>query len=168
VLDREEARARAATIQAIFLDVDGTLTDGGIYFFEDGRQALRFHVRDGMGLVAARRAGLVVGIVSGRDVPAARRRAEDLKLDEIHLGISDKKAAVEEILARRGLAWEQVCFIGDDVMDLPPMTAAGLGVAVADAHPEVQAGADWVARRGGGRGAVREIIDLILAARARR
>lgn len=163
--------ACAARVRLLLMDVDGTLTDGGLYYVSgDDRPetfALRFHVRDGVGLNLARAAGLLVGIISGRSSPQARRRAEELVLDEIHLGVKDKQAVFEQILARRGVAPEETCYIGDDVIDLPPMRLAGLSIAVADAHPEVRSAASWVTTLPGGAGAIREAVDAILAARAR-
>lgn len=157
---------KARAIRVVLLDVDGTLTDGGLYYLEDGSVALRFDVRDGLGLVLARRAGLVVGIVSARNMPQVRQRAEELGLDEIHLGIGDKLSVVEAILARRGVPRDALCYAGDDLVDLPAMAAAGLPVAVADAVPQVRAAAAWVTTKPGGRGAVRELIDALLEARA--
>lgn len=156
--------ALARAVRLVLCDVDGTLTDGGLYYTEAG-VALRFDVRDGLGIVSARRAGIAVGVVSARDVPAARRRAEELGLDEIRLGVADKKAAVEAVLAARGLAREACCYVGDDLVDLPAMAASGFPVAVADALPAVRAAAAYVTSLPGGRGAVRELLDLLLAAR---
>lgn len=156
--------ARAARIRILLADVDGVLTDGGLYYF-DGGLAVRFDVRDGLGLALARQMGIVVGIISGRNVPAVRRRAEELHLDEIHLGVSEKSTCVEEILQRRGLASSDLAYIGDDLIDLPAMALAGFPVAVADAISEVRTAAAWVTTRPGGHGAVRETIDLLLSAR---
>ncbi len=157
--------ARRARIRLLLLDVDGVLTDGGLWYPPAGPPTVRFHVRDGYGLVLARRAGLLVGIVSGRDLPQVRRRADELGLDEIHLGIRDKGPVVEEILARRGLPPEEACFVGDDLLDLPALARVGLPVAVADAAPEVRSAAAWVTSLPGGHGAVREVVDRLLAAR---
>jgi len=157
--------ARFSRVRLLLLDVDGVLTDGGLWYMADGAPAVRFHVRDGYGLVLARRAGLLVGIVSGRDLPQVRRRAEELGLDEVHLGIREKGPVVEEILARRGLAPEEACFVGDDLLDLPALARVGLPVAVADAAPEVREAAAWVTSLPGGHGAVREVVDRLLASR---
>lgn len=155
-------------IQLVLFDVDGVLTDGGLYYLGSGELAVRFHVRDGMGIAVARRAGLMVGLISGRDVPMVRQRAEELHLDEVHLGIADKAAVIEEILVRRKLAPEDLVFIGDDVIDLPAMATVGVGIAVADAHPDVIRQAAWVTAKAGGQGAVREVLDRILTLRALR
>ncbi len=155
----------AREIRLLLLDVDGVLTDGGLYYFAAQGLALRFHVRDGFGLRRAVAAGLIVGVISGRDSAQVRRRVEELGLQEIHLGVRDKQAVVEEILARRNLPASAACFIGDDVVDLPAMAAVGFPVAVADAENEVRQAAQLVTRRSGGHGAVREVIDLLLGSR---
>lgn len=152
----------SSDIQLLLLDVDGVLTDGGLYYFEDHGFALRFHVRDGLGIRRAVDAGLVVGVISGRTSPQVRRRAEELLMEEIHLGVQEKLPILEEILARRSLDASEVCYVGDDVVDIPVLQAVGFAVAVADAHGEVRREADFVTRRAGGYGAVREVIDLIL------
>jgi len=157
--------ARFARVRLLLLDVDGVLTDGGLWYLAEGPAAVRFHVRDGYGLVLARRAGLLVGLVSGRDLPQVRRRAEELGLDEIHLGVREKGPVVEEILARRGLVPEDACFVGDDLLDLPALARVGLPVAVADAAPQVREAAAWVTTLPGGHGAVREVVDRLLASR---
>lgn len=155
---------RAARVRLVLCDVDGVLTDGGLYYF-DGGLAVRFDVKDGLGLARARQLGLLSGIISGRQVEVVAQRARELKLDEIHLGVADKAACVQDILRRRGLGAAQLAFIGDDLIDLPAMALAGFPVAVADALPEVRAAAVFVTTRPGGHGAVRETIDLLLAAR---
>jgi 3-deoxy-D-manno-octulosonate 8-phosphate phosphatase (KDO 8-P phosphatase) len=160
-----DVRARAARISLLLVDVDGTLTDGGLYYLDTGGFALRFHVRDGLGLARARRAGLLVGLVSGRDVAQVRQRAAELSLDEVYLGVRDKQAVVEEIAARRGIPFESICFVGDDLVDLPAMSRCGLGIAVADAMTEVLAAAAWITPHAGGHGAVRDAVDLILSCR---
>ncbi len=156
---------RARRVQVLLLDSDGTLTDGGLYYDEAGAVTVRFDVRDGLGIVRARSAGLAVGVVSARNTPQVRRRAVDLGMEEIHVGVGDKAAVVEDVLARRGLPREACCYVGDDLVDLAPMASCGFPVAVADAIPEVREAAAWVTTRPGGRGAIRELIDLILAAR---
>ncbi len=161
-----EIAARAARVRLVLLDVDGTLTDGGLYYFDQGGLALRFHVRDGLGMALGRRAGLLVGLVSGRDVMQVRHRAAELNLDEVVLGVTDKRAVVLEIMERRGLAPEEVAFVGDDLVDIPAMAAVGFPAAVADAMDDVREAAVWVTPHGGGQGAVRDVIDLVLKARA--
>ncbi len=156
--------SRARRVALILMDVDGVLTDGRVTYIGDRGEAKSFDVRDGTGLRLAREAGLGTGIISGRGGAAALRRASELDLDEIHLKVRDKLAKYEAILRRRSLTDGQVCYIGDDVLDLPILERAGLPVAVADAHPEVLRRTRFVTRAPGGRGAVREVIDAILRA----
>jgi 3-deoxy-D-manno-octulosonate 8-phosphate phosphatase (KDO 8-P phosphatase) len=163
-----QLRARLKRIRLFLCDVDGVLTDGSI-FIGGEREFKRFNIRDGLGIVLARRAGLKVGWVSARPSLATRLRAEELKVDFLvqqgdNLG---KTAAIEELLAREKLNWNDVCFVGDDVIDLGPLTRAGFAVAVGDAVPEARAAAHWVTRAAGGRGAVRETLEMILQAQAK-
>jgi 3-deoxy-D-manno-octulosonate 8-phosphate phosphatase (KDO 8-P phosphatase) len=166
-MDRTGLMQHAARVQLLLSDVDGTLTDGFLYYVGE-EVGLRFSVRDGLGLVMARRAGLVTGVVSMRGTPSVRHRAEDLRLDEVHLAVDDKASVLREILARRAIPREAACYIGDDLNDLPAFAEVGLSVAVADAAEEVRHAAAFVTGRPGGAGAVREVVDLLLAARAGR
>ena len=127
-------RQRAARIKLFLCDVDGVLTDGSI-FIGGEREFKRFNIRDGLGLVLLRRAGLKVGWVSARPSPATKLRADELKIDFLlqqgdNIG---KTAAIEQLLARENLSWAETCFVGDDIIDLGPLTRAGLAVAVGDA-----------------------------------
>jgi YrbI family 3-deoxy-D-manno-octulosonate 8-phosphate phosphatase len=149
-------------IELILSDVDGVMTDGGIRLLDDGRQIVEFHIRDGMGIRLWREAGKRFGIVTGRELEAVRRRAEDLKIDIVRLGIDDKLPAVDAIAAELGLAREAICYIGDDLLDLRVIQAVGLGVAVADAADEVRRAAKYTTSVRGGDGAVRELIEVIL------
>ena len=155
---------RARGISLILMDVDGVLTDGGITLIEGNREARTYDARDGVGLRLARRAGLRTGLISGRGNDAVSRRASELGIDEVHQRSEDKLATYLGILKRRRLRDAQVCFIGDDLPDLPVLLRAGLPVAVADAHDEVRRRVPFVTRAPGGRGAVREVIDAILKA----
>jgi len=157
--------AAARRVELILLDVDGVLTDGGLYYVGDGRRAVRFDVRDGLGIVRARNAGLRIGLLSSRDETAVRQRATELKIDDLLLGVADKRAAYERLLARLGLAPSAVCYMGDDLVDLPVLEAVGFPVTVPEAPQAVLERALYVTRNAGGRGAVREVIDLVLAAR---
>ncbi len=138
------------------------MTDGGIRILDDGRQIVTFHIRDGMGIRLWREAGKRFGIVTGRDLPAVRRRADDLKMDVVRLGIDDKLPAVDAIAAELGLAREAICYIGDDLLDLRVIHSVGLGVSVADAPEEVRKAAKYTTSVRGGHGAVREVIEVIL------
>jgi len=163
-----QLRKRLANVKLFLCDVDGVLTDGSI-FIGGEKEFKRFNIRDGLGLVLARRAGLKVGWVSARPSEATKLRADELK---IHFLIQQgdrlsKSGAIEQLLARENLSWDDVCFVGDDVVDLGPLAKAAVGVAVADARPEAKTAADLVTEHAGGRGAVREVIELILHAQKR-
>lgn len=152
---------RAAKIELLLLDVDGVLTDGSILYGEEGEWK-RFHVRDGSGLKFWREAGKRVAILSGRSSRAVERRAAELGIDPVFQGRSEKLPAFEELLGRTGLKPEQVCALGDDLPDLPVLKRCGLGVAVADACPELREAADYVTSVPGGRGAVRDAIEWLM------
>jgi 3-deoxy-D-manno-octulosonate 8-phosphate phosphatase (KDO 8-P phosphatase) len=153
---------RCSKIELILSDVDGVMTDGGIHVLDDGRQMVTFHIRDGMGVRLWREAGKRFGIVSGRNLEAIRRRAADLRLDIVQVGIDDKLPAVDAIASDLMLSREQVCYIGDDLLDLATIRAVGLGVAVADAVEDVRHAAKYVTSVRGGQAAVREVVELIL------
>ena len=159
-------RRRAARIKLFLCDVDGVLTDGSI-FIGGEREFKRFNIRDGLGLVLARRAGLKVGWVSARPSLATKLRADELKIDFlVQQGDNiSKTAAIEKLLAQEKLSWNDVCFVGDDIIDLGPLTRAGFSVAVGDAVAEAKAAAHYVTENRGGHGAVRETIEMILQAR---
>lgn len=158
--------ARLAKIQLVALDVDGVLTDGGIAYA--GRTEIqRFHVHDGYGLVALRRAGIVLAWISGRGSTATRTRARELGVRELHLHVSDKRATLEKLQAELGIPRARTAAMGDDEPDLGLRAAAGFFAAPADARASIRAVADLVTRAPGGGGAVRELADLLLTARAR-
>ena len=155
---------RWADIKLLACDVDGVLTDGSLTFDESGSLLQTFFVRDGFGLVAARRAGLIIAWISGRESAVAQKRFEELNLNHCVLGCDDKAAALSDLQNQYNFTPEQCCFIGDDIPDLAAFAVCGLKVAVADAVPVVTGRADYITRARGGRGAVREVIDLILYA----
>ena len=156
-------RRRAARVKLFLCDVDGVLTDGSI-FIGGEREFKRFNIRDGLGLVLARRAGLKVGWVSARPSLATKLRADELKIDFLvqQGDATSKTAAIEILLAQEKLSWNDVCFVGDDIIDLGPLTRAGVAIAVGDAVVEARAAAHFVTKANGGRGAVREAVELIL------
>ena len=158
----------AEPVRLLVLDVDGVLTDGRLYFGPRGEALKAFHVRDGFGLVQLRRAGVEVAVISGRRSGAVSARCRELKLRHLHQGASDKLAVLKGLCARLHLAPRDCACVGDDLPDIPLMRAVRLSFAVADAHPQVRRAADVVTRAAGGRGAVREVCDLLLARRARR
>jgi len=156
---------RLARVQLLLLDVDGVLTDGGVTWDNQGIESKTFHIRDGLGLRLWQRAGGRTGIVTGRSSHVVQLRAEELGIAFVRQGVDDKLPAAQAILAECGLAWEQAAFLGDDLPDLPVVRQCGVGVAVADACPELVAAADLVTRLPGGRGAVRELVERLLRAR---
>ena len=160
--------AGAARIRLLVLDVDGVLTDGVLVYGAAGEEVKRFHVRDGLGIQRARRAGIEVAVISGRASAAVTRRMSELGVTEVHQGASDKTGVFRGLVARLGLEPRAVAVMGDDLTDLPSMKEAGLGLAPADAAPEVRRAARWVARSKGGHGAVREAVDMLLEARSSR
>jgi 3-deoxy-D-manno-octulosonate 8-phosphate phosphatase (KDO 8-P phosphatase) len=157
---------RARRIRLLVLDVDGVLTDGRLYFSAEGEALKVFDVRDGYGLVALQRAGVLVAIISGRDSPAVLRRAAELGIRQVRQGVEDKAAEFEALLARLAIPAEETACIGDDAPDLPILRRAGLSIAVADAHASVKEQVHWVTNLGGGRGGVREACDLLLSAKS--
>ncbi|TAN05327.1 MAG: HAD-IIIA family hydrolase [Rhodanobacteraceae bacterium] len=159
--------ALAAKIKLVAFDVDGTLTDGRLWMAEDGRELKAFHVHDGLGIKRLREHGIEVALISARISRAVELRAEQLGIDHVYQGKSDKLTCLQDILRASGLAAEQACYVGDDLPDLPPMHACGLAIAVANARPEVAREAAWQTRSAGGMGAAREVCELILAAQAR-
>jgi 3-deoxy-D-manno-octulosonate 8-phosphate phosphatase (KDO 8-P phosphatase) len=158
---------RAAGIQVVVFDVDGVLTDGRLYYGPDGEEYKAFFSRDGYGLKLLRTSGVELGVISGRDSRAVRARMASLGIQHVYQGQEDKLAAFEDLLRTLGCAQEHACYVGDDLMDLPPMRRAGLAVAVADAHSMVAAHAHWQTPSPGGRGAAREVCEFILQAQGR-
>lgn len=158
--------ARAARIRLVGFDVDGTLTDGRLWFDEDGRESKAFHVLDGQGIVLLRKAGVAVAFVTARDSVVAANRARALGA-EPHVGVADKLACVEDIRLRLGLAPDEVAFMGDDLPDLPVLRRVGLAVAPANAHRWLGDAVHWTTPARGGEGAARELADLILHAQGR-
>ena len=159
-------RKKLRGVKLFLCDVDGVLTDGSVWM-GGGVETKRFNIRDGLGLKFLQRHGVQVGWVSRRPSSATRQRARNLKIDFLSESDSGKVAAVEAILRRVGVNWAQVCYVGDDVVDVEVLQRAGLGVAVADGVAEAKAAADYVTRAPGGRGAVREMVELILKAQNR-
>ena len=158
-----QLRSRLRRIKLFLCDVDGTLTDG-LVWMGNGVETKSFNIRDGLGLRMLRRQGIKVGWISGRASTATQQRAEDLKIDFLLQGDLDKVAAVESLLRKTGLSWTEVCFVGDDVVDVGALKRAGVGIAVADGVAEAKAAAGCVTRARGGRGAVREAVELVLKA----
>lgn len=162
----DHALALAKPIRLLLTDIDGCWTDGGIQLLPGYGELVRFHVHDGMAVQLLRRAGVEVAAISGRDVPAVRERLAALQVEEAHLGKADKTAWAQQVVQDRGLDRTQVAAFGDDLLDFALFDVAGLSAAPANAVPSVSDRADFVTTRRGGDGALRELADLILAAKA--
>jgi len=152
-------------VRLFALDVDGTLTDGGVWMDGSGSEWKRFDIRDGLGLILLRRAGVEVAWISGRASPATRCRAEDLGIRLLYNGVADKLPVLRKLAEERGLSPEEVAYMGDDLPDRECLLWAGLGMAPSDAHPDILSIAGWIAARPAGFGAVREAADHLLRPR---
>jgi len=161
-----ELQARLAAVKLFLCDVDGILTDSSV-FIGQTEETKRFHIRDGLGMVMLRQEGIKVGWVSARPSTATTKRADELKIDFLVQSKGSKVEAVETILAKTGHKWEEICYMGDDVVDLGVLKRAGVAATVADAIDEAKAAAHYVTRANGGCGGVREVIELILKAQNR-
>ena len=159
---RQGAETKAAGVRLFLIDVDGVLTDGGIFFDGNGVETKRFHVRDGHGIKMMQRAGIEVGIITGRTSEAVALRAEELGISLVRQGVFDKVAAWREILGEKGISPEESAYVGDDIVDVSLLRQVGFAAAVADAEEYVLSEADYVSSRPGGHGAVREIIEFVL------
>jgi len=156
------ARTDPTDIDLLVLDVDGVLTDGTVYLGPDGAETKAFHVRDGSGIKYWQRAGKKVAIITGRSSPAVERRAEELGIDAVRQGAKDKLPALEELLTELDVRAERTAVVGDDLPDVPMMLRCGFAACPADAVEEVCERAGYVATASGGRGCVREIIEMLL------
>lgn len=159
---RQTLQARAKKIKLLLLDVDGVMTDGRIILDNQGNEIKAFHVRDGHGIKLAQKAGITIGIITGRSSEVVNVRARELAITDVHQGAHEKVLAYESVLAKYGLRDEQVAFIGDDVVDVPIFRRVGIAVTVADADPAVKPYVDMTTKAEGGRGAVREFINFVL------
>ncbi len=157
--------SRCKALKLVLSDVDGVLTDGTVLLLPDGREAKSFHIRDGLGIVLAHRAGLRTGLLSGRRSEAVARRAAELGMAILLQGIDDKAAALRSILSDHGLEAHEVAYMGDDVSDISVMAEVGLSAAPADAPLEVRSQAFMTTTAPGGRGCLRELLEAILKAR---
>ncbi len=161
----KEQVKRAANIRAIFFDVDGVLTDGRIIYDETGREIKNFNVKDGQIISYLKKAGIIVGAISGRDSGATAKRCAELKLDFCHQGIVDKVSTFEKLVKHYGFKNKEVAFIGDDINDLGTLRSAGLGVCPADTFAYVKQEVHLITFARGGEGVLREVADLVLSAR---
>ena len=159
---------RAQKIKLLLTDCDGVLTDGCVYYSERGEELKKFSLRDGMGVERLRNlAGVETGIITGEVSPSVIKRAEKLKITELHLGVKDKPAVFYEIIDRLNLKPEEVAYIGDDFTDVVVMRRVGFAIATANARPEMKPIAHYVTEAPGGQGAVREVIELLLKAQGK-
>lgn len=162
-----ELLTRAARIRVAVFDVDGTLTDGRLWYGADGREAKQFHVHDGLGLMRLQAHGVRVAIITARQSEVVATRAHELAISLVYQAQSDKRACLLALLQTLQLETRQACYVGDDLPDLPAMNVAGLAIAVGNAHPWVAEHAHWQTRKAGGDGAAREVCDLLLRAQGK-
>ncbi len=156
---------RILKLKLLLMDVDGVLTDGRLYYTEEGERLKVFNVHDGLGIKLLQRAGISTGVISGRESEALKNRLLELGIEEIYMGRFQKDGVLEEIMSRKGLSAEEVGFIGDDLVDIPVLRKIGFPVAVKNAPDEVKRFAVYITLKEGGKGAVREVVELILRLR---
>jgi len=155
-------KEKAKKIKFLILDVDGVLTDGKIIYDSEGKEMKFFNVLDGLGIVLLKRAGIKTAIITAKTSKVVMRRSKDMQVFTVYQNVAKKDEAYKKILKKFNLTNEQVCFVGDELIDLPVLTMVGFSVAVANAVPEVKEVADYITKRSGGEGAVREVVELIL------
>ncbi len=155
---------RAAAVKLVVFDVDGVLTDGSLFLGDDGQEYKAFNSKDGLGMKMLQRSGVEVGIITARQSEVVRHRMDSLGIEHVFQGQENKLPAYEKLIAQLKLDPGQTAYVGDDVVDLPLMRRAGLAVAVADAHPLCKRNAHWETLHPGGRGAAREVCELIMEA----
>jgi 3-deoxy-D-manno-octulosonate 8-phosphate phosphatase (KDO 8-P phosphatase) len=160
--------AKLRRIRMLLLDVDGVLTDGGLYYAADGVELKRFHAHDGYGVVLAHRHGLKVGLISGRSTPIVDARARALRIDDVIQGAADKVAAMRTLQQKYTIADEEFAYVGDELFDIPLLETVGFSAAPPNARAEVLSVVDYVTKVEGGNGVAREIVDLILMAQQKR
>ena len=163
----EQIGERAARVKLLVLDVDGVLTDGKIIMDHEGRESKAFDVRDGHGIKLLRGAGIEVAVLTGRSSPVVQHRADDLEIPWVQQGVNDKVKAYQEIARKTGVTDDETCFIGDDLVDIPLLKRVGFPIVVADGAHEAKKCALYVTTAPGGKGAVREVCDLLLQARGK-
>jgi 3-deoxy-D-manno-octulosonate 8-phosphate phosphatase (KDO 8-P phosphatase) len=160
----QDIQKKAANIRLVIFDVDGVLTDGSLYIGDDGQEYKAFHSKDGHGMVMLQQSGVEIAIITGRSSEVVRIRMASLGIQRVYQGKREKLPAYEELKQITGFDDEQIAYVGDDVVDLPVMTRVGLAVAVQDAHALTKHHAHWVTPGNGGRGAAREVCELIMEA----
>jgi 3-deoxy-D-manno-octulosonate 8-phosphate phosphatase (KDO 8-P phosphatase) len=163
-MDNQAILDKAVKIKLVIFDVDGVLTDGGLILGENGNEYKIFHVRDGQGLVMLRDSGCQIAVITARESKIVAERMTALGIKYVYQGQNEKGRALDDLLKKIGIQDEEAAYVGDDLIDLPAMTRVGLSIAVADAHPMVVEMADWKTDKQGGRGAAREVCELIMQA----
>lgn len=153
---------KARNIKLLLLDVDGVLTDNKLFYGDNGVEYKSFHTRDGHGMVMLQKSGIEIGIITGRKSELVKRRMQDLKVAHLYQGVPDKLPTFLSLVEKLGLELEEIAYMGDDILDLPILTRAGLSSTVANADPEVLSRVDFISQYKGGEGAVRELCELIL------
>ncbi len=156
--------SKAAQTKLIIFDVDGVLTDGGLYYGSEGESIKRFHSLDGLGIKLVQQFGISSAIITARQSPIVQRRAIDLGIEHVFQGVHDKRSAFKQLLAATGIPASACTYLGDDIIDLPILCQVGFAVAVANAHAAVKARVDYITIASGGNGAAREVCDLVLHA----
>lgn len=163
----QDSYKKAQNIKVLILDVDGVLTDGRLFFDEQGKEYKAFNTRDGLGIRLLQKAGIQVAVISGRSSIPVALRMKNLDIELVYLGQSDKRFAFKEIIEEVGCTPLQAAYVGDDLIDLPVLVRAGLAVAVQDANTHILPYVDWQTQHLGGQGAVREVCDFILQAQGK-
>lgn len=158
---------KAAQIKLVIFDVDGVLTDGSLYLGDDGQEYKAFHSLDGHGMVMLQQTGVQIGIITGRTSKVVEIRMHSLGIDHLYQGQRDKRPAYSELKLQLGLSDGEIAYVGDDVVDLPVMSRVGLAIAVQNAHPFTKQHAHWITPSAGGRGAAREVCELIMEAQGK-
>lgn len=164
IINNNDLNRRLQNIKLLILDVDGVMTDGGLAIGDDGREYKTFHSHDGLGMKLLKASGVSLAIITGRTSNAVKKRAESTGVAHLYQGAEDKLEAFQDLMKSSGLQAAQCAFMGDDVVDLPPMLKCGLAIAVPDSPPLLLERAHYVTRKAGGRGAVREVCELIMQA----
>lgn len=160
----QDVLLQARKVKLIIFDVDGVLTDGSLFFGDDGQEYKAFYARDGLGIKLLQRTGVEVGVITARNSKLVTHRMENLGIKHLYQGRLDKIAAFDDLIAKLKIRPEETAYAGDDVVDLPVMKKVGLAIAVQDAHPFVKKYAHWITEHNGGHGAARDICELIMEA----
>lgn len=163
----QDIQNKASQVKLVIFDVDGVLTDGSLFLGDDGQEYKAFHSKDGHGMVMLQQSGVMIGIITGRTSEVVRNRMESLGIKHVHQGQKDKLPAYEQLKKELSLKDEQIAYVGDDVVDLPVMTRVGLSIAVQDAHAMTKEHAHWITPSNGGRGAAREVCEMLMHAQGK-